>query len=78
MIVFYDQLVDDVEGTLRDILKFIEYPVDEDLLRCALLRQEGIYRRRKRIMPFDPYTPAMHAVIDQRRSEVYEALGRKT
>lgn len=98
-IVFYDQLVDDVEGTIRGILKFVHFPVNEvmsavphkarvpksntnlflqDLLQCALLRQEGIYRRKKRIMPFDPYTPAMHAVIDQRRAEVYAALGRTT
>lgn len=42
------------------------------------MRQEGIYRRKKRIMPFDPYTPAMHVVIDGKRSEVYAALGRKT
>lgn len=32
LIVYYDQLVDDVEGTLRDILKFIDFSVDE--VRC--------------------------------------------
>lgn len=49
----------------------------KDLLSCAILRQEGIYRRKKRIMPFDPFTPAMHVVIDEKRSEVYGALGRE-
>uniref|UniRef100_A0A336MU61 CSON006209 protein n=1 Tax=Culicoides sonorensis TaxID=179676 RepID=A0A336MU61_CULSO len=77
LVVYYDKLVDDVEGTLRTILNFIEFPIDEDLLNCALLRQEGIYRRKKRIMPFDPFTPAMHVVIDEKRTEVYAALGRE-
>ncbi|XP_063695532.1 WSCD family member AAEL009094 [Culicoides brevitarsis] len=77
LVVYYDKLVDDVEGTLRAILNFINFPVDEDLLSCAILRQEGIYRRKKRIMPFDPFTPAMHVVIDEKRTEVYGALGRE-
>lgn len=29
LVVFYDKLVDDVEGTLRTILKFINFPIDE-------------------------------------------------
>lgn len=28
-VVFYDRLVDDVEGTLRGILNFIEFPINE-------------------------------------------------
>uniref|UniRef100_T1GCI8 Sulfotransferase domain-containing protein n=1 Tax=Megaselia scalaris TaxID=36166 RepID=T1GCI8_MEGSC len=33
-IVFYDDLVRDVEGTLRDILHFINYKIDELLHAC--------------------------------------------
>lgn len=40
------------------------------------MRKEGIYRRKKRILQFDPYSPAMHAAIDEKRTEVYAALGR--
>lgn len=39
-------------------------------------RKEGIYRRKKRIMAFDPYTPAMHAALEAKKHEVYAALGR--
>lgn len=28
-IVFYDDLVGDVEGVLREILSFLNYPIDE-------------------------------------------------
>uniref|UniRef100_A0A182XXM5 Sulfotransferase domain-containing protein n=2 Tax=Anopheles stephensi TaxID=30069 RepID=A0A182XXM5_ANOST len=75
-LVFYDDLVENVEGTLRSILRFLNYPTDEELLACALMRKEGIYRRKKRILQFDPYSPAMHAAIDEKRAEVYAALGR--
>uniref|UniRef100_A0A182PBY4 Sulfotransferase domain-containing protein n=1 Tax=Anopheles epiroticus TaxID=199890 RepID=A0A182PBY4_9DIPT len=75
-LVFYDDLVENVEGTLRSILKFLNFPTDEELLACALMRKEGIYRRKKRILQFDPYSPAMHAAIDEKRAEVYAALGR--
>ncbi|EAT39064.1 AAEL009094-PA [Aedes aegypti] len=75
-LVFYDDLVENVEGTLRSILKFLNFPVNDELLACALMRKEGIYRRKKRILQFDPYSPAMHTAIDEKRSEVYAALGR--
>ncbi|XP_053680287.1 WSCD family member AGAP003962 [Anopheles nili] len=75
-LVFYDDLVENVEGTLRSILKFLNYSTEEELLACALMRKEGIYRRKKRILQFDPYSPAMHAAIDEKRAEVYAALGR--
>ncbi|XP_058445632.1 WSCD family member AAEL009094 [Malaya genurostris] len=75
-LVFYDELVENVEGTLRSILRFLKFPVNEELLSCALMRKEGIYRRKKRILQFDPYSPAMHVAIDEKRIEVYAALGR--
>ncbi|XP_055639655.1 WSCD family member AAEL009094 [Toxorhynchites rutilus septentrionalis] len=75
-LVFYDDLVENVEGTLRSILKFLRFPINEEMLACALMRKEGIYRRKKRILQFDPYSPAMHAMIDEKRAEVYAALGR--
>ncbi|XP_052866305.1 WSCD family member AGAP003962 [Anopheles cruzii] len=75
-LVFYDDLVANVEGTLRSILRFLNHSTDEELLACALMRKEGIYRRKKRILQFDPYSPAMHAAIDEKRAEVYAALGR--
>jgi hypothetical protein len=76
LIVYYEDLVDNVEKILRDILNFINYPIDEDLLSCALKRKEGIYRRKKRLLTFDPFTMAMKKMIEKKRSAVYEELGR--
>lgn len=75
-IVFYDDLVSNTDETLRDILQFIGHKVDEDLLKCTLSRKEGIYRRRKRIQRFDPYTKEMHEKISEKTKEVFEKLGR--
>lgn len=76
LIIYYEDLVDDVEKTLRDILRFIDYPINEDLIRCAILRKEGIYRRKKRLLAFDPYTAAMKKMIEEKRTQVYTELGR--
>ena len=76
LIVYYEDLVDNVEKTLRDILNFIEHPINEDLLRCAVMRKEGIYRRKKRLLTFDPYTITMKKMIEEKRTLVYTELGR--
>lgn len=76
LIIYYEDLVDAVEKTLRDILKFIDYPVNEDLMRCAIMRKEGVYRRKKRLLTFDPYTPIMKKMIEEKRTQVYTELGR--
>ncbi|TDG39301.1 hypothetical protein AWZ03_014277 [Drosophila navojoa] len=75
-VVFYDDLVQHTERELRRILEFLEFPVNEQLLRCALVRKEGIFRRKKRLLSFDPYTDAMRAELLARRRIVYGVLGR--
>lgn len=77
LIVYYEDLVDDVEKTLRNILKFIAYhPINEDLVQCAVNRKEGIYRRKKRFLAFDPYSTTMKRMIEEKRTQVYAELGR--
>lgn len=73
-VLFYEQLVGDVERELRALLLFLEARVPEADLSCALARREGIYRRRRRPLPFDPFTPAMKEVLRAEQSQVYSAL----
>ncbi|GAB0093944.1 WSCD [Sergentomyia squamirostris] len=75
-IVFYDDLVADVGFTLRDVLVFLNWPIDENLFSCAMARKEGIYQRKRRMMTFDPFTPEMKGKLEERRKEVYATLGR--
>lgn len=73
-VIFYEQLVEDVEHTLRSVLHFLEMPVDDQLMRCALERKEGIYRRKRRVLNFDPYTTAMKRQLEIEQERVYEAI----
>nr|XP_023029409.1 WSCD family member AAEL009094 isoform X1 [Leptinotarsa decemlineata]XP_023029410.1 WSCD family member AAEL009094 isoform X1 [Leptinotarsa decemlineata] len=73
-VIFYEQLVDKVEHTLRTVMEFIDLPVDEELLKCAMKRKEGIYRRKKRALNFDPYTAKMKEKMQKVQDKVYEAI----
>uniref|UniRef100_D3TQS4 Beta-1,6-N-acetylglucosaminyltransferase n=1 Tax=Glossina morsitans morsitans TaxID=37546 RepID=D3TQS4_GLOMM len=75
-IIFYEDLVNKLEPVLRNILEFLEFPINETLLNCALVRKEGIFRRKKRILSFDPYTPAMRVQLREKKQYVYTILGR--
>lgn len=46
------------------------------MLRCAIGRKEGIYRRKKRILTFDPYSQEMHTQLEIKKRQVYADLGR--
>ncbi|XP_016973464.1 WSCD family member CG9164 [Drosophila rhopaloa] len=76
-VVFYDDLVHHTERELRSILEFLQFPVSEQLMRCAIMRKEGIFRRKKRLLSFDPYTVSMRAEVQNRRRIVYGMLGRQ-
>ncbi|KAF5285209.1 hypothetical protein FQR65_LT13324 [Abscondita terminalis] len=73
-VIFYEQLVDNVHHTLTVLLNFLEIPISDDLLACALERQEGIYRRKRRYLNFDPYTPTMKKLLQNEQKKVYEAI----
>lgn len=74
-IVHYADLVADVEGTLRDILEFMHYPVDEELMACTLQRKTGVHKRKKRRKAFDPFTKEMHRNFTKTMRSVYRELG---
>lgn len=73
-VIFYEQLVDNLEHTLKTILDFLEFPIDENRFKCAIERKEGIYRRKKRVLNFDPYNSEMKKKLDIIQRKVYEAI----
>lgn len=40
-IIFYENLVQNLEPELRGVLRFLNVPVSEEQLKCALQRSEG-------------------------------------
>lgn len=73
-VLFYDQLVNELEPNLKDLLIFLELNVTESQLQCALERREGIYRRKKRMLNLDPFTKDMKTKIDATKQEVYKLI----
>jgi hypothetical protein len=73
-VLFYDNLVADVEKELKSLIQFLNVTLPEPNLLCAMARKEGIYRRRRRLLPFDPFTPVMKESLRKEQSAVYVAL----
>lgn len=73
-VIFYDELVANVEHELQTLLKFLEFKVSKSELGCALERKEGIYRRKRRVISFDPYTTAMKDILKKEQELVYDAI----
>lgn len=73
-VIFYDQLLEDVATHLQGLLRFLELNVTEQNLACALERREGIYRRKRRVINFDPFTAEMKKALRKEQDAVYEAI----
>lgn len=46
----------------------------QQMLLCALERREGIYRRKKRLMNFDPFTPSMKRALNDEQDRIYNVI----
>lgn len=73
-VMFYDQLLEDVATHMQGLLRFLKLNVSEQNLTCALERREGIYRRKRRVINFDPFTSGMKQALRKEQDAVYEAI----
>lgn len=73
-IITYEDLVSNLPHTLLSILHFIELPAGN--LTCAVLRREGIFRRRKRKTKLQPFTPEMKVQLDYEWNNVFGEINR--
>ena len=73
-IMFYDKLLEDVNTQLRALLRFLKINISEHEMACALERQEGIYRRKRRVINFDPFTAPMKQALQTEQESVYNAI----
>lgn len=75
-ILYYDDLKENVEESLRKVLNFAGFPIDEKLLKCAVERREGIPKRKKSDLKFDPFTAEMKEMINKQKLFVFKELNR--
>lgn len=76
LIVYYDELKKKMKETLRKILKFVNFPVDESLLNCTMSMSEGVYKRIHNAT-FNPFTPKLMKMIKETQDLVYKELAKK-
>ncbi|KAG7303723.1 hypothetical protein JYU34_012282 [Plutella xylostella] len=75
-VVLYDELVDDTRSTLAGVLAFLNETVSESAMDCAMRNREGIFRRKKKLQNFDPFTEEMYAQLSIVRAEVMKLVSR--
>ncbi|KAI8442406.1 hypothetical protein MSG28_005922 [Choristoneura fumiferana] len=70
LVVLYGALVRDTRQALLDILDFLNHTVPEEDIYCAVVNKEGIYRRRKKLQDFDPFSADMYRAMAAARARV--------
>uniref|UniRef100_A0A1B6DAR1 Sulfotransferase domain-containing protein n=1 Tax=Clastoptera arizonana TaxID=38151 RepID=A0A1B6DAR1_9HEMI len=73
-IVLYEELVSNLEWTLRSLVDFLELSVSDSELKCAVNRREGIYKRKQRVFSLDPFTAEMKSCLASEHELVLKEL----
>ncbi|RVE53976.1 hypothetical protein evm_001379 [Chilo suppressalis] len=73
-VVFYETLISDTRNTLQGVLDFLNHTVSEAEMNCAISNKEGIYRRKKKIKNFDPYSSEMYRAIQDTQDRVLDIV----
>ena len=76
LVVYYDELKKKMKETLRKILKFVKFSVDESLLNCTLSMSVG-KNKRNHNGTFNPFTQNLMKLIEKTQDSVYKTLGKK-
>ncbi|OXA52396.1 WSC domain-containing protein 2 [Folsomia candida] len=77
LISMYHQLVQNTTQELTTILDFLGEPVTESVMNCVINNKEGIYRRRKKNVQFNPFTSKMEKFLSIQERIVYNAIQRR-
>lgn len=73
-VLFYEDLLDNLPEEMRRIIEFLDLDVDEESFDCMMLHKDGIYKRRKRILNFDPYTASLKNLVNYCKNIVDKAV----
>ncbi|XP_042210449.1 WSCD family member AAEL009094-like [Homarus americanus] len=73
-LVFYEDLLDNLPEEMRRILEFLDLEVSDSNFDCMLRHQDGIYKRRRRPLNFDPFTPKLRKLVDKCKRLVDQAV----
>lgn len=74
LVMFYDQITENPDRELRRLLDFLGVAISDTTMQCVMDKKEGIYKRAKRLLNFNPFDDSMKAFLDDRRNHVYNIL----
>lgn len=77
LIVYYEELVLQPKKNVENIINFIGLPINKQYIRCMMRRKEGIYRRRKPYLPFNPFSPELSKVLEHQRKVIYKEVKKR-
>lgn len=76
-VIHFKDLVQDTERTLREILEFLDIPVNEELMACTLVHKSGWHRRVKPKLNFDPFSEEDRILIAQKSEVAYKNINSR-
>ena len=56
------------------ILEFLDLEVDDQSFDCMMRHQDGIYKRRKRLLSFEPFNAKLKDIVDKSKAIVDQAI----
>lgn len=74
IVLFYEQMIENPDGELRRLLDFLGAAISNTTMKCVMDKKEGIYKRAKRLLSFNPFDESMKRYLDERRNRVYNIL----
>lgn len=75
--VHFKDLVQDTERTLREILYFLEIPVNEELMACTLVHKSGWHKRVKPKLNIDPFSEEHKNLMAQKSQIAYKIINSR-
>ncbi|OQV24781.1 putative WSCD family member [Hypsibius exemplaris] len=74
-VVQFDELLKDKRGEIKKILDFLEYKdTDEDILNCVVQKYQGLFKRRKYKLDFEPFNTELKEQMENARDLIQQAV----
>ena len=74
LVTFYTNLKDNLEFELKRICEFLNVEISKDSMECVLSRKDGIYKRSKQVLKFDPFDENMKKFLEEKKSNLNKIM----
>ena len=74
LITFYQDLKENLKFELKRICDFLDVEIREANMECAMSRKDGIFRRPRQDLTFDPFDKSMKLFLNERKSNLHNVM----